>query len=104
MYLIVVSDNTRSITYDLWKQLNKYNLQQLVLEYLHGGPIIPKHDWKHYIKNAVHSHEEQLYVEGLQAKGAHRFIRIHPTLTPYKVYNIIIYQFIINKILNLDRY
>ena len=80
---------TGSITYDLWCTLQKYNLLPDIIVYLAGGHLVPKPLWKQFTRASIHTAEETLYRQGLVAKGATRFMRIHPDLAQHDVYDII---------------
>ena len=92
IYAIVVSDtvvNRNSITFELWSIILKHEMQTYVMGYLRGSPIISKTLWKQFTKTSIHHQEELLYRNGLQNKGAYRFLRIHNDLEPHVCYELI---------------
>jgi len=89
--------NPSSITFDLWRIVMKYNLQGIMTDYLLGKALITKHTWKQYIKEAVSSHERQKSIDGLERKGAHRFGRVHDSLSPHPIYQLVRHNMNIRK-------
>ena len=90
MYSVIIAGtNTNNITCTLWRVLRKYGMEPYVVNYLSGGQLVTKNIWKQSAKEAVHSHEETLYQDGLQTKMANRFLRAHNSLVPHGIYDII---------------
>ena len=102
MYNIIVSgtvDNTKSVTYDLWNLVSKYNLTSDVMDYFTGGALISKSKWKQFSKTAVLTHEEVMYCDGLRLKQVMRFQRIHSKLNHHAIFDMIRKHMNIRKLL-----
>jgi len=81
--------DTRTITYDLWSIILKYDISAFIMEYLCGGILLNKKLWKQICNHVVYINEETKWKEGLIDKGAFRFSRINNVLKPSIIYGII---------------
>ena len=84
-YIIFVpmSIDVRSLTYDLWGVMQKYNVGYMLINYLVGGCLPNKMFWKQICSVAVYESEEEKWRNGLLHKQANRFYRIHNELKPF---------------------
>ena len=96
IYMIILmpaSDTSKkSLTYDLWSVVIKYDLCTYAFSYLAGGSLENKSQWKMLVRAAISTQEESKWIDGLQQKGAKRFLQNHQHLTTHPIYKALRYQ------------
>ena len=84
--------SNRSITSDICNVLDKYNMTDMLNEYLSSGTLPSKMFVKQAASASVRSYETESWRRGLTNKGATRFLKVHTTLQPHVVYEIVRYH------------
>ena len=75
--------SNRSITSDICNALDKYNMTDMLNEYLSSGTLPSKMFVKQAASASVRSYETESWRRGLTNKGATRFLKVHTTLQPH---------------------